>query len=121
MRTVKPTPSQSLARCLAVREIEPDVPFIAGVWAIFGHGNVAGPGEALQAAGDRLPTWRDHNERSMALSAVAFAFAKASDRRQAAVPHPARHPALPRSIRASRDAAMTGSTPSDPAPARSAA
>ena len=118
MRTVKPTPSQSLARCLAVREIEPDVSFIAGVWAIFGPGNVAGPGEALQAAGDRLPTWRDHNERSMALSAVAFA--KASNRRQAAVPHPARHPALPRSIRASRDAAMTGSTPSDPAPARSA-
>ena len=86
MRTVKPTPSQSLARCLAVREIEPDVPFIAGVWAIFGPGNVAGSGEALQAA----------------------------------VPHPARHPALPRSIRASRDAAMTGSTPSDPASARSA-
>lgn len=68
MRTVKPTPSQSLACCLAVREIEPDVSFIAGVWAIFGPGNVAGPGEALQAAGDRLPTWRDHNERSMAPS-----------------------------------------------------
>ena len=57
------------------------MPFIAGVWAIFGHGNVAALGEALHAAGDRLPTWRGHNEQAMAHTAIAFA--KASNRRRA--------------------------------------
>ena len=81
MKTVKLTASQALVRYLSVQEVEPGVPFIAGVWAIFGHGNVAGLGEALAAAGDRLPTLRGHNEQGMALAAVAFA--KASNRRRA--------------------------------------
>ncbi len=81
MNSVKLTASQALVRYLSVQQIEPDVPFIAGVWAIFGHGNVAGLGEALQAAGDRLPTWRGHNEQGMAHAAIAFA--KASNRRRA--------------------------------------
>ena len=81
MKTVKLTASQALVRYLAAQQIEPDVPFIAGVWAIFGHGNVAGLGEALQAAWDRLPTWRGHNEQGMAHAAIAFA--KASNRRRA--------------------------------------
>ena len=81
MKTVKLTASQALVRYLSAQEIEPDVPFIAGVWAIFGHGNVAGLGEALQAAGERLPTWRGHNEQGMAHAAIAFA--KASNRRRA--------------------------------------
>jgi 3D-(3,5/4)-trihydroxycyclohexane-1,2-dione acylhydrolase (decyclizing) len=41
------------------------------VWAIFGHGNVAGLGEAL--AGAELPTYRAHNEQAMAHAAIAFA------------------------------------------------
>ena len=81
MKTVKLTASQALVRYLSAQEIEPGVPFIAGVWAIFGHGNVAGLGEALQAAGERLPTWRGHNEQGMAHAAIAFA--KASNRRRA--------------------------------------
>lgn len=81
MKTVKLTASQALVRYLAAQQTEPGVPFIAGVWAIFGHGNVAGLGEALQAAGDRLPTWRGHNEQGMAHAAIAFA--KASNRRRA--------------------------------------
>ena len=81
MKTVKLTASQALVRYLSAQEVEPGVPFIAGVWAIFGHGNVAGLGEALAAAGDRLPTLRGHNEQGMALAAVAFA--KASNRRRA--------------------------------------
>src|SRR5690606_7502734 len=48
-------------------------PFIAGVWAIFGHGNVAALGEALYAIRDRLPTYRGHNEQSMAHAAIAYA------------------------------------------------
>ena len=51
-----------------------------GVFAIFGHGNVAGMGEALYAAGDALPTYRAQNEQAMAHAAIAFA--KASRRRR---------------------------------------
>jgi 3D-(3,5/4)-trihydroxycyclohexane-1,2-dione acylhydrolase (decyclizing) len=43
------------------------------VWAIFGHGNVAGLGEALHAARDVLPTYRAHNEQGMAHAAIAYA------------------------------------------------
>ena len=81
MNSVRLTASQALVRYLSAQQIEPGVPFIAGVWAIFGHGNVAALGEALQAAGDRLPTWRGHNEQGMAHAAIAFA--KASNRRRA--------------------------------------
>jgi 3D-(3,5/4)-trihydroxycyclohexane-1,2-dione acylhydrolase (decyclizing) len=52
----------------------------AGVWAIFGHGNVAALGEALYAARDVLPTFRAHNEQAMGHAAVAYA--KASQRRR---------------------------------------
>ena len=55
-------------------------PIFAGVWAIFGHGNVAGIGEALFAHRKELPTYRAHNEQSMAHAATAFA--KSSNRRR---------------------------------------
>jgi hypothetical protein len=55
-------------------------PLFAGVFAIFGHGNVAGIGEALYEARERLPTLRAHNEQAMGLAAIAFA--KASRRRR---------------------------------------
>ena len=56
------------------------LPIFAGVWAIFGHGNVAGLGEALYAERDTLPTFRAHNEQAMAHAGIAFA--KASRRRR---------------------------------------
>ena len=49
------------------------VPLFGGVFAIFGHGNVAGIGEALYQYRDRLPTYRAHNEQAMANAAIAFA------------------------------------------------
>jgi 3D-(3,5/4)-trihydroxycyclohexane-1,2-dione acylhydrolase (decyclizing) len=49
------------------------VPLFAGVWAIFGHGNVAAIGEALYAERDRLPTFRGQNEQGMAHAAIAYA------------------------------------------------
>ncbi len=55
----------------------------AGVWAIFGHGNVAALGEALHVHREVLPTFRAHNEQAMAHAAIAFA--KASRRRRAMV------------------------------------
>jgi len=57
--------------------------YFAGVWAIFGHGNVAGLGEALHGAGDSLPTFRAHNEQAMGHAAIAYA--KAQRRRRAMI------------------------------------
>ncbi|MBC7681742.1 MAG: 3D-(3,5/4)-trihydroxycyclohexane-1,2-dione acylhydrolase (decyclizing), partial [Ferruginibacter sp.] len=48
-------------------------PYCAGVFTIFGHGNVAGLGEALYAERATLPTYRAHNEQGMAHAAVAYA------------------------------------------------
>src|SRR5262245_11464782 len=81
--TQRLTMAQALMRFLCAERTETDeseAPLLAGVWAIFGHGNVAGLGEALQAVQDRLPTLRAHNEQAMALAAIAFA--KASARRR---------------------------------------
>jgi 3D-(3,5/4)-trihydroxycyclohexane-1,2-dione acylhydrolase (decyclizing) len=52
----------------------------AGVWAIFGHGNVAALGEALYGARELLPTLAAHNEQAMGHAAVAYA--KATQRRR---------------------------------------
>ena len=51
-----------------------------GVFAIFGHGNVAGVGEALYRHRAELPTYRAHNEQAMAHAAIAYA--KANMRRR---------------------------------------
>lgn len=71
--TIRLTAAQATVRYLCRQMNEDGVPFIAGVWAIFGHGNVAGLGEALYGARDELPTWRGHNEQGMAHAAVAYA------------------------------------------------
>jgi 3D-(3,5/4)-trihydroxycyclohexane-1,2-dione acylhydrolase (decyclizing) len=87
MQTVRLTTAQALTRFLINQHVELDdgseLPFFAGVWAIFGHGNVAGIGEALYQVKDKLPTYRGHNEQSMALAAIAFA--KARQRQQVMV------------------------------------
>jgi len=86
LTTVRLTAAQALVRFLARQFVEIDgarVPYFAGVWAIFGHGNVAGLGEALQATPDAPPTFRAHNEQAMAHAAIAFA--KACRRRRAMV------------------------------------
>lgn len=73
MSTIRLTAAQAMVRYLSVQNNADGVPFIAGCWAIFGHGNVAALGEALYGAGDALPTWRGHNEQSMAHAAIAYA------------------------------------------------
>lgn len=74
--SVRLTMAQALTRYLAAQSVDVDgvaVPYFGGVWAIFGHGNVAGMGEALAGMTDELPTWRAHNEQGMAHAAIAFA------------------------------------------------
>ncbi|MER8864976.1 3D-(3,5/4)-trihydroxycyclohexane-1,2-dione acylhydrolase (decyclizing) [Mesorhizobium sp. M0751] len=82
-KTIRLTMAQALTRFLARQMTEMDgkkVPIFGGIWAIFGHGNVAGVGEALYQVRDELPTFRAHNEQAMAHAAIAYA--KANFRRR---------------------------------------
>jgi len=80
-KTIRLTAAQALVRYLGAQMNDEGARFIEGVWAIFGHGNVAGIGEALHGAKDVLPTWRGHNEQTMAHAAIAYA--KQSGRKKA--------------------------------------
>ncbi|MFZ5965131.1 3D-(3,5/4)-trihydroxycyclohexane-1,2-dione acylhydrolase (decyclizing) [Thalassococcus sp. BH17M4-6] len=71
-KTIRLTAAQAMMRYIAAQLTEEAEPFIAGCWAIFGHGNVAGIGEALYASRDAVPTYRGHNEQTMAHAAIAY-------------------------------------------------
>ena len=73
MTTYRLTAAQAMMRYLAAQLNEDGDTYIAGVWAIFGHGNVAGIGEALYGIRDELKTYRGQNEQTMAHSAIAYA------------------------------------------------
>ena len=76
MTHIRLTAAQAMVRYLSQQMVRVDgktLPLFAGCWAIFGHGNVAGLGEALHGAGEALPTYRAHNEQAMAHAAVAYA------------------------------------------------
>lgn len=83
MTTLHLTAAQALIRYLMAQKVEINgkiEPLFAGAFAIFGHGNVAGVGEALSEVKTNFPTYRAHNEQAMAHTAIAFA--KAKKRRQ---------------------------------------
>lgn len=75
MKTLRVTAAQALIAFLRNQYVERDgkeLPFFAGVWGIFGHGNVAGIGQALQ----QIPDFRYYlarNEQAMVHTATAFA------------------------------------------------
>ncbi|WP_439141648.1 3D-(3,5/4)-trihydroxycyclohexane-1,2-dione acylhydrolase (decyclizing) [Planktotalea sp.] len=71
--TIRLTAAQALVRYIGAQQNEDGDCFIAGCWAIFGHGNVAGIGEALHGAKDTITTYRGHNEQTMAHAAIAYA------------------------------------------------
>ncbi|MBB3591914.1 3D-(3,5/4)-trihydroxycyclohexane-1,2-dione acylhydrolase (decyclizing) [Rhizobium sp. BK529] len=82
-KTIRLTMAQAVAHFLKKQMTIVDgkkVPIFGGVWAIFGHGNVAGMGEALYQVRQELPTYRAHNEQGMAHAAIAYA--KASFRKR---------------------------------------
>ena len=56
--------------------MEKKEPLFPGVFGIFGHGNVACLGQALQENQKNLPTWRGHHEQNMALTGIAYSRAK---------------------------------------------
>ena len=70
------TMAQGLVRFLSSQYVERDgveQRFFAGMWGIFGHGNVAGIGEALFESPDLLPYHMARNEQSMVHTAVGYA------------------------------------------------
>ena len=75
-RTRKLTMAQALVEFLAVQQVERDgveQRFFAGCFGIFGHGNVAGIGQALHQAGDRLRYHQARNEQAMVHAAAGYA------------------------------------------------
>jgi 3D-(3,5/4)-trihydroxycyclohexane-1,2-dione acylhydrolase (decyclizing) len=86
METVRLTVGQAIVRFMAAQDVERDGRqhrFIAGVWGIFGHGNVAGLGQALEELGDEcgMPYYRPQNEQAQVH--IAHAFAKHANRLRA--------------------------------------
>ncbi len=84
--TVRLTAAQALVRWMTAQHVEIDgvaTCYFAGMWAIFGHGNVAALGEALAGARETLPTYRAHSEQGMAHAAIAFAKAHRRERAMA--------------------------------------
>src|SRR2546425_11287652 len=75
MKTQRLTMAQALIGFLKQQHVERDgreAPFFAGVWGIFGHGNVAGVGEALHQNLD-FRYYLARNEQAMVHTATAFA------------------------------------------------
>jgi 3D-(3,5/4)-trihydroxycyclohexane-1,2-dione acylhydrolase (decyclizing) len=76
MSTVRLTMAQALVRFLASQHVERDGTeqrFFAGCFGIFGHGNVAGMGQALQEYSDELTYYQTRNEQAMVHTASAYA------------------------------------------------
>ncbi len=76
MTTQRLTMAQALVRYLAAQHVSRDGrenPFFAGAWGIFGHGNVAGLGQALEQYAPRLRYYQSRNEQAQVLASVAYA------------------------------------------------
>src|ERR671914_1619336 len=74
--SVRLTVGQALVRFLAAQEVERDGVrrrFFAGCFGIFGHGNVAGLGQALQQHEELLPFHQARNEQAMVHVAAGYA------------------------------------------------
>ena len=51
-------------------------PLFPGAFGIYGHGNVACIGQAMEEYQNELPGYRGHHEQNMALTGIAYARAK---------------------------------------------
>jgi 3D-(3,5/4)-trihydroxycyclohexane-1,2-dione acylhydrolase (decyclizing) len=85
VKTIRMTVGQAIVRFLAAQYSLRDgqeLRFIPGMWGIFGHGNVAGLGQALEEVGPAvdLPYYRPQNEQAMVHTAAAYA--RHTNRRQ---------------------------------------
>ena len=79
MKKLKLTCAHAIVKHLIAQKILIDgkkQPLFPGAFGIFGHGNVACLGQALEENKDKLPTYRGHHEQNMALTGVAYSRAK---------------------------------------------
>ena len=79
MKKIQLTCAHAIVKHLISQKILIDgkkLPLFAGAFGIFGHGNVACLGQALEENKNELPTWRGHHEQNMALTGIAYARAK---------------------------------------------
>ncbi len=83
MKTIRLTTAQALVKFLDNQYVEFDgkeQKFVGGVLGIFGHGCVAGIGEALQEPNHSLKFYQGHSEQGM--GHIAIGYAKQSNRRR---------------------------------------
>ena len=76
IETARMTMAQAVVKFLTQQYVERDgveQPFFAGVWGIFGHGNVAGIGQALEELKLEMAFHRPQNEQGMVHAAAAYA------------------------------------------------
>ncbi len=76
MKTKRLTMAQALILYLSKQYVSRDGAenkFFAGVWGIFGHGNVAGVGQALQQFSDEIRYYQSRNEQAQVHASVAYA------------------------------------------------
>lgn len=76
MATIRLTMGQAVVNYLAVQHVERDGRehrFFAGLWGIFGHGNIGGIAQAVQQVGSGFPYYLGRNEQAMVHAAVGYA------------------------------------------------
>src|SRR5919205_4219491 len=84
MKTIRMTAAQAIVRFLSQQYVARDGQeqrFFAGIFGIFGHGNVSGLGQALEEVGQDLRYYQARNEQAMVH--VATAYTKMKNRLQA--------------------------------------
>tara|TARA_B100000700_G_C15049014_1_gene859361 strand:+ start:2534 stop:4378 length:1845 start_codon:yes stop_codon:yes gene_type:complete len=76
MKTIKLSCSHALLKYLIAQKIVIDgkkLPLFPGAFGIYGHGNVACIGQAMEEYQDDLPGYRGHHEQNMALTGIGYA------------------------------------------------
>ena len=76
MKTIKLSCSHALFKYLIAQKTIIDgkkVPLFPGAFGIYGHGNVACIGQAMEEFQDELPGYRGHHEQNMALTGIGYA------------------------------------------------
>ena len=75
MKTVKLSCAHALFKYLIAQKIIIDgekAPLFPGAFGIYGHGNVACLGQAMEEFKDELPGYRGHHEQNMALTGIGY-------------------------------------------------
>ena len=76
MKTLRLACSHALIKYIVAQKIIIDgkkMPLFAGAFGIYGHGNVACIGQAMEEFQDQLPGYRGHHEQNMALTGIGYA------------------------------------------------